>query len=174
MSELIRPIKEAVRFSDFFLELLTKDLPNELAVRRSRGTEGASISWVVGHLCQARVEMMKLLRKEIEDPFVEQFERTVPATDGSGYPDIDELRASWQQMSDQLRDVLDSVTDEQLTSALPEAGTPHEEKNVLGILVYIMWHEVYHMGQIGTMRSSLGLKPTIDLAIEYWEAEGQS
>jgi uncharacterized damage-inducible protein DinB len=45
-------------------------------------------------------------------------------------------------------------------------GAPHEEKNLLGILVYVVWHEIYHMGQIGTIRTQQGLTPMFDRAIE--------
>ena len=48
----------------------------------------------------------------------------------------------------------------------------YEEKNVFGVLTYIMWHEVYHIGQIGTLRTQFGLSPAIDLAIEAWEDGG--
>ena len=65
---------------------------------------------------------------------------------------------------------LESVSDQQLVAPIEEVGAPHGEKNLLGVLVYVAWHETYHMGQIGTMRTWLGLKPTIDRAIEVWSA----
>jgi hypothetical protein len=65
MSELIRPITESLRVTDFFMDLLTGDLTNDQAVQRVRDTEGPSISWVVGHLLNARCEMLKLINPEV-------------------------------------------------------------------------------------------------------------
>jgi uncharacterized damage-inducible protein DinB len=66
---------------------------------------------------------------------------------------------------------LENATDEQVLAPLQEASHPHEEKNVLGVVTYIMWHEVYHIGQMGALRTQLGLRPAIDLAIEAWESK---
>jgi uncharacterized damage-inducible protein DinB len=166
MSELIRPVAESLRISDFFMELMTGDLANDLAVRRVRDTEGPSISWVVGHLLNGRCELLKLLDPEAENPYAERFDRLVVATDGSDYPDIADLRASWHELSGRVFAALESVTDQELVAPIEEVGAPHAEKNLLGLLVYVVWHETYHMGQIGTMRTRLRLKPTIDRAIE--------
>jgi uncharacterized damage-inducible protein DinB len=166
MNELIRPVAESLRISDFFMELMTGDLANDLAVRRLRDTEGPSISWIVGHLLNGRCELMKLVDPEAENPFAERFDRLVAASDGSDDPDIAELRASWHELSGRVSATLESVSDQQLLAPIEELGTPHAEKNVLGLLVWVVWHETYHMGQIGTMRTWPRLKPTIDRAIE--------
>jgi len=168
MSELIRPITESLRVTDFFMALLTDDLTNDQAVQRVRGTEGPSISWVVGHLLNARCEMMKLIDPEVENPFAEQFDRLVAATDGSDYPAMADLMTSWREISERVHGTMASVTDEELDRPIKEVGIPHEEKNLLGVLVYIVWHETYHTGQIGTIRTQLGLRPLIDRAIEAW------
>lgn len=170
MSELIRPVAESLRISDFFLELMTGDLENDLAVMRIRDTEGPSISWVVGHLLNGRCELLRLLDPEAENPYAERFDRLVAATDGSDYPHIEDLRASWRELSGRVFAALGSVSDQQLVVPIEDVGMPHGEKNLLGLLVYVAWHETYHMGQIGTMRTWLGLNPTIDRAIEVWSA----
>jgi uncharacterized damage-inducible protein DinB len=114
--------------------------------------------------------MMRLLGADTDNPFEAQFDRTVAATDGSDYPDIAELRKSWREISTRVFGVLNSVTDEQLLGPLSDVGAPHEEKNVLGVLVYVVWHEIYHVGQVGLIRTQLGFTPTIDLAIKEWES----
>jgi uncharacterized damage-inducible protein DinB len=166
MSQLIRPVTENLRVTDFFMDLVTGDLSNEQAVRRLRAAEGPSISWVVGHLLNGRSELLKLLDPAAENPFAQRFDRLVAATDGADYPDITELRASWREISQRVFDVLGAVGDEQLVSPMAQVGKPHEEQNLLGVIVYVVWHETYHMGQIGTIRTQLGLTPMIDRAIE--------
>ena len=170
MSELIRPIAESLRVTDFFMDLMTGDLSNAQAVQRVRGAEGPSISWVVGHLLNGRCEILKLVDPEAENPFAEKFDRLVAASDGSDYPPLEDLLSSWSDVSQQVFQALGTVTHEQLVNPIAEMGAPHEEKNLLGVLVYVVWHETYHMGQIGTIRTQMGLTPMIDRAIEAWQA----
>ncbi len=42
----------------------------------------------------------------------------------------------------------------------------HGEKQILDTAVFLMWHESYHMGQLGTIRTQFGLTPTATLAVE--------
>lgn len=49
-------------------------------------------------------------------------------------------------------------------------GVPHEERNLLGVLACVVWHETYHMGQIGTIRTQMGLAPMFERAIAAWQA----
>ena len=170
MTDLIRPIAESLRISDFFLELLTGDLSNAQATRRVRGEEGPSVSWVVGHLLNGRCELLKLLDPKAENPFAAQFDRLVAATDGRDYPPLEDLLASWRECSQRVFGALDTVTREQLVEPIAEMGAPHEERNLLGVLAYVVWHETYHMGQIGTIRTQMGLTPMIDRAIAAWQA----
>jgi uncharacterized damage-inducible protein DinB len=172
MTDLIRPLAETKRLSDFFVDLTTRDLSNEQAIRRTRDPDGASISWHLGHLCHARIELMQLLGTEVENTFEQLFDRTAAATDGGNYPSIAGLRQSWTRIANSTGGVLNSVTEEELLAPLNQAPHPHEEKNVLGVLSYILWHEVYHIGQIGTLRTQLGLRPAIDVAIDVWDAGG--
>ena len=46
--------------ANFNLKLQLGDLTNDDARRRARGTEGASISWIVGHLLAFRVYALHL------------------------------------------------------------------------------------------------------------------
>ncbi len=51
-------------------------------------------------------------------------------------------------------------------SPLGGKDSSHGEQLVLNTLVFYMWHESYHMGQLGTLRAQFGLTPTATLAIE--------
>ena len=100
----------------------------------------------------------------------EKFDRLVAASDGSDYPPLADLMSSWSDVSQRVFRAFSTVTHEQLVNPIAEMGAPHEEKNLLGVLAYVVWHETYHMGQIGTIRTQMGLTPMIDRAIEAWQA----
>jgi len=165
MGNLATPIAESLKFTDFIMNLVTGDLTDALATRRARDDEGASIAWVIGHLSHYRYEIMKLLGHEMESPFAEQF-GTTGATDGAGYPSVEELRSTWADLSTRVRSVVEDASDEQIMKPLGGDGSTHGEKKVLDTLVFYMWHESYHMGQLGTLRAQFGLTPTATLAVK--------
>ena len=165
MGNLATPIGESLKFTDFIMNLVTGDLTEALATRRARDDDGASIAWVIGHLCHYRYEIMKLLGHDADNPFAEQF-GTAGATDGAGYPSVEELKSKWAELSAQVRSVVEGASDEQIMTPLGGDGSPHGERKVLDTLVFYMWHESYHMGQLGTLRTQFGLTPTATLAVE--------
>ena len=165
MANIATPVVESLKFTDFIMNLVTGDLTDDLATRRARDDGGASIAWVIGHLCHYRYEIMKLLGHDADSPFAEQF-GTAGATDGAGYPSVEELRSKWAELSTQVRSVVQGASDEQIMTPLDGDGSPHGEKKVLDTLVFYMWHESYHMGQLGTLRAQFGLTPTATLAME--------
>jgi uncharacterized damage-inducible protein DinB len=109
---------------------------------------------------------LKLLGADVEDTFEPLFERTVTATDGTNYPSITEMRASWNTLSNRVTEELERATEERLLEPFEMLEQILGEQNALGVLSYIMWHEVYHIGQIGTIRTLLGLRPMFDLMAE--------
>ena len=165
MANIATPVVESLKFTDFIMNLVTGDLTDDLATRRARDDDGASIAWVIGHLGHYRYEIMKLLGHDADSPFAEQF-GTAGATDGAGYPSVEELRSKWAELSTQVRSVVQGASDEQIMTPLGGDGSPHGEKKVLDTLVFYMWHESYHMGQLGTLRAQFGLTPTATLAME--------
>jgi uncharacterized damage-inducible protein DinB len=162
---MMRPIADSFRFSHFIMNPVTGDITEEDAVRRARGGDGASIAWIVGHLCHFRYETMKRLGVEKPNSFAATFGEG-GATDASGYPPLEELRADWSRIHAELEQVMESVTDEQLTARLSGSGTPHGEERVVDAIVFFMWHESYHTGQLGTIRKELGYPATADLAVK--------
>lgn len=163
MGNISKPIAASLKFTDFIVQTVTADLDNETARRRSRETDGASIAWVLGHLCQYRYRMMELLGSSEVSPFI-MFDEG--ATDGSGYPTIEDLVASWRDVSARVVPLVERAADEVLLAPMGGPDAPHGEKTKLDTMVFYMWHESYHMGQLGTLRAQFGLTPTATLAQE--------
>lgn len=164
MGTLATPIAASLGTTDFIVELVTSDLDDDTARRRARGDEGPSIAWVVGHMLHYRHAIMKLLGHERDNPFASTFGDD-GASAGDDYPDVSSLRESWRETAKAVHEVLGNATDKQIMAPLGGADSPHGEKKVLDTLVFYMWHEAYHMGQLGTLRTQLGLTPTAELAI---------
>jgi uncharacterized damage-inducible protein DinB len=155
------------RFTNFIMNLVTSDVTEQDAKRRARDGEGASISWIVGHLLFYRFQIMKLLGTEVTNPLGDAIGDH--ATDGGEYPPLADIVAAWKQAADELEKVIAGVGDKVLLAKHGDGG-PHGEKKVMDAISFYVWHESYHMGQLGTLRTQFGYKQTSDVATEASKA----
>ena len=165
MSDLIRPLITGFRTADFNVRLQLADLSDEQAKRRPRGEEGASISWIVGHMLSSRCIAIRACGITQDNPYQQHFSFQKPATDGADYPSIDRLRQEWTQLNDRLIEAIEIAGDEKLTGQT-ELPNPIADGSLLSALAFLQWHEAYHVGVIGSVRAQMGLKRTHELALE--------
>lgn len=161
MGPLMQAQAQHLGTTNYIVNLIATGMKEEDAHKRSRGTEGASVSWALGHLVNYRYYMMSLLGKKEESPLAEIITET--ATDGADYPAMEVLLAAWNEAAAKVEAAIADVTDEFLLEK-PGDG-PHGEQTRLGTVAFYVWHEAYHMGQIGTLRKAMGYTATADLAI---------
>ena len=160
MDALIRPIIALHGVSNSILATGIGDLTDHDAKTRSRGGAGPSIAWTIGHLCHYKVKVLELLGQPRENAFAAQFEHT-PATDGSDYPSLANLAASFSALNADVCTALAASVD-RLDAPMPDAG-PHDEKRVLDTVLFLTWHEAYHIGAIGAIRREQGRKAIAEL-----------
>ena len=162
MDPLTRPIIALYSLSNSILGPAIGDLADEDAKARSRGGQGPSISWTIGHLCHYKLKVLELLGQSRENPFAATFEHT--ATDGTDYPLLTDLAASFSALTGELCAAIGSSSD-RLEAPLPGSG-PHDEKRVFDTVLFLAWHEAYHIGGIGAIRREQGRKAIADLVRE--------
>jgi hypothetical protein len=160
MDALVRPIIALHGVSNSILATGIGDLTDQSANARSRGGAGPSIAWTIGHLCHYKITMLGLLGHPRENPFTAQFEHT-QASDGSDYPPLADLAASYAALSGDVCAALASSGD-RLEAPMPGGG-PHEEKRVLDTVLFLTWHEAYHIGAIGAIRREQGRRAIAEL-----------
>jgi hypothetical protein len=160
MDALIRPILALHGVSNNILATGIGDLTDQSAKARSRGGAGPSIAWTIGHLCHYKITMLGLLGRPRENPFTAQFEHT-PASDGSDYPPLADLAASYASLSGDVCAALASSGD-RLEAPMPGGG-PHDEKRILDTVLFLTWHEAYHIGAIGAIRREQGRRAIAEL-----------
>lgn len=152
------------QFTDGVVPVALTGVTNELATTRIRDGQGPSISWALGHLLFFRNQAIALLGGTSDDSFARFVNGG--ATDGSNYPDISELRETWERVGKELSERLADLTDDQLARPSGSGAGPHGEKTLFDELVFLVWHEAYHLGTIGSIRPALGLRPTAELVVE--------
>ena len=163
MITLLEPIAAGLGTANMLLPLVLSDVSDDLARQRTRDGDGPSITWEVGHLLDFRCLLLRRLGVEKERPFATDF-MTTPATDGQDYPTVAELREAWQQLQAALETALDAATDGSVQRVASTDG-PHGEQSVLDSIVFLVWHEAYHMGAIGAIRKTLGLPGPAELVM---------
>jgi hypothetical protein len=126
MSELILPAATLFRFNSGMLSLVLEDLSQEDAVRRWKNGEGSSISYLTGHLMSSRIGLLKTLGAESENPYKELFGAGAGSRDGAAYPPVSQLKTEWDVLAETFHAALEA------------------------------WHESYHIGQVGIMRTEMG------------------
>jgi uncharacterized damage-inducible protein DinB len=70
------------------------------------------------------------------------------------YPSLDTLRKLWDLYSEGMPEKLSQMTDEQLAGDGPFASPMGS--TMMDNIAFVAIHESYHIGQMGTLRRSLG------------------
>lgn len=155
MSELVRPLTDLFRFNSEMVGLGLADLNQEDAVRRWKEGQGSSIAYLAGHVSSSRYGLLKAMSAATENPYAELFGGGVGSRDGSEYPPLEELQRGWADTACKLHAAFDGLTDEQVLQET-DGQYPLPEKNFRGRLTFLAWHESYHIGQIGVLRTEMG------------------
>lgn len=160
MEALVRPIVGLYGLSNGILATSISDLSDRDAKVRSRDGAGPSVAWTIGHLCHYKHVVLGLLGEPRENLFASRFENT-PASDGADYPSLAELAVTFSRLNTDLCDAL-AAASARLDAPMPGSG-PHDEKRVLDTVLFLAWHEAYHLGSIGAIRKELGRRAIAEL-----------
>jgi uncharacterized damage-inducible protein DinB len=127
--------------------------PDELT--RAPSESSNPIVWMAGHLAQSRVRLARLLGVEREVPWPSLFLRGSPPPERHAYPALEDIRREWESAGAALRARLQSMTAEELYGRLP-VKIPSTDGTLEGSIVFALFHEGYHVGQMGYVRRTLG------------------
>lgn len=135
-----------------FLELVAT-LDGDLA--RRRAADGVNpILWIAGHLLNSRRHLLGLFGVEKTLPFVDQIEAKYDAS--APYPSMPEIKAAWIDISDALFAQMERASEDHYTKQI-DWNLPNGDKTVRGALLFYVYHEAWHMGQIAYARRAMGM-----------------
>lgn len=149
MNDRTKSLADIFSFNSKMVRFGLEDLTDEGYDHRMRGGEGSSIRFLVGHLLASRIAVLKLLGQEAE---ADRMAAGSPA--GSEEPSLAEQRERWDEVAETLSAALGRLGDEDALA--PQEGLPVADRTVRGALMFRSWHESYHVGQIGMIRTELG------------------
>lgn len=154
MNHHIKSVADIYAFNTVSLRVSLGDLSAEDAGRRWRDGGGSSIIFLLGHLLSSRVGLLKRFGETEDNPYAELFGGNAGARDASDYPGLDELARGWDDVAARLESTLAGLSEEQVMA--DAEGFPIADQTARGALMFLAWHESYHVGQIGLMRTEMG------------------
>ena len=147
----VEPLKRMLQTNDAFVRECVRDLSD--AESRQRPLDiGNSFHWVLGHMVIYRDAILELLGRPRLHPEAARvaFKRNADPT--AGEPDVafETLVADFETAGPQLQEALAAASDAQLQAAY------NDKYSVEQRLVHLVWHEAYHVGQLGMLRRLAG------------------
>ncbi len=109
--------------------------------------------WVVGHVVWARGNVARTLGSTWSLSWAKLFARGAEAGDASNYPQVDEVRKAWTDVSTELATIFPKASEELLDQPYDK---PMFDGKVGGFIAFLAFHETYHVGQLGYLRKWLG------------------
>ncbi len=159
MDPVLDQIANHLKLGDHLLKTALENLSEEELHRRG-GPQSNSMLWITGHLALSRCRMLKLTGGDRDFPWSDLFSRGSAMQTPNDYPALDQVLESWDKTSGLLLAALPKMTPEQLFAKSPQS-LPGDDKSVRGALSFLVYHEAYHMGQMGYLRKMLGYESLV-------------
>lgn len=112
-----------------------------------------ALIWLAGHIFHYRLSAANMIDCGVQNPYQDLFK--APYSQTNNYPSMQELLAKWGNLSQQFLKALSKITKEQLDKPAP-FQTPNGNQDLGGTIVFMEYHETYHMGQMAFLRKALG------------------
>jgi len=127
-----------------------EDLTEELALKRPSNKSNHA-NWLLGHILHCRYMLANMIGAKAENPFDEVY---CDAIENGDYPTVEKVFAQFPIISEKVLDRLSGLTDSEL-----DAKPAHDKPALADIVSFFVYHEAYHIGQLGYVRKLIGLAP---------------
>jgi len=162
-----RPLAALLRHPAQLLELnlrlygrALQGLDDEDAWRRP-GPTSSPLLWVAGHLVRSRADLLRAIGGDWALSWGDRFGRGEAVGAPEEYPTLAEVWWEWRGVSAALLDRLPEVEEGVLSAPAPRRP-PVEDSSLAGLVAFSVYHESYHVGQLGYLRKWLGRPGIVD------------
>ena len=111
--------------------------------------------WVAGHAMTSRAALTKIAGAEVENHWSDIFARGATVDAKISYPEVSQIIAVWDEATHKLMSRLETLEDDELAKPTP-FPIPTGDKTRRGVIVFLNYHETYHIGQMAYLRKWLG------------------
>jgi uncharacterized damage-inducible protein DinB len=119
------------------------------------GPSSNPMLWVAGHLVQARTQLLRAFGPPRQLPWENLFATGALVQEATSYPSIGEVEAVWRSASAELLRRLESAPTPHYDEPAPD-WLVTRDGTLAGAINYAVYHEAYHIGQLGFIRKWLG------------------
>lgn len=154
MDHSIATIVPLFRTNDSLFHRALESIPREDLLRRPHDDSNPLI-WVAGHVLTSRASLAKLTGERLDVPWSEMFARGSTVTANISYPETAEVISQWDHVTEKLMQRLALLDDEELSKPSP-FPIPTGDKTKRGAVIFLNYHETYHIGQMAFLRKWLG------------------
>ncbi len=161
MDPAITPFAQLLSVNDRLLGKALATVRSEDLARRP-APHSNPLVWVVGHVLATRNLLAKAAgATALELAWAESFGQKSVFDETAAHPSVEELRRVLGELSTQLQARLPLLTDAELSSPAPRRF-PAVEPNLRGMIAFLVYHEAYHVGQLGYLMKWLGYPGIVD------------
>ena len=154
MDPVISAASSLFRANDQLFHRALDGLKREDLLRRPH--EGSNpLIWIAGHATTSRASLATLVGETVDNPWTELFKRGATIDADVSYPEVGEIISLWDTLTEQLMPRLGQLTDEDLAKPT-HFPVPTGDKTRRGAIVFLNYHETYHIGQMAYLRKWLG------------------
>lgn len=143
-------LKNLLELNTGAIKMTLKDVTSGQAAK-SPHANCNSAHFVLGHIATYRLEMVRHLGVEVPHDLGKTFAWGAKDEQRETYPPLKELHQIIEDTESRIRARLDTITDAELEAegAYEVAPMP---KTVEGVISFLVFHETYHVGQLGYQR----------------------
>src|ERR1044071_7448369 len=146
MDPRVAPLADTLRLNTRLFRNCLDGLTDEQALLRPSAATN-SAAFVAAHLAQSRFYLLKLLGAERPCPLDRYLAGRKGIGDMTEWPSLAEVGEAWSDAAHALRDRLAVLTAAELDAVL-NSGFPLQDQSLLGILMFLVQHDSYHIGQL--------------------------
>jgi uncharacterized damage-inducible protein DinB len=123
---------------------------------RHPGEHGNPMLWIAAHVVATRGGLLKMLGGAWDEPaWARDFVRGSARPAGAAYPPVSRVLATLTATGGALAAAIETV-DESRWNAPSPRSFPFADTSLRGALAFLVFHETYHVGQLGYLRRWLG------------------
>jgi DinB superfamily len=111
--------------------------------------------WVAGHAMTSRSSLTRIVGERVDNQWSDIFARGATVDSNVPYPEVGEIIALWDTVTEKLMARLAELHDDDLSQPSP-FPVPTGDKTKRGAIVFLNYHETYHIGQMAYLRKWLG------------------
>ena len=160
---LIRTLTIQYRYTTYSFGVNLEGVSDEEALRQPP-QGGNCLNWVAGHVVGSRAGTLRVLGQEVpfDDSRYDRYQRgSDPVTGSENTVSLAEMRSDFAATADGLAAGLNALTVDYLALKAPFSPGGRQDETMATLLPGLVFHESYHIGQLGVLRRWAGKEGAI-------------